>query len=93
MPEFIDAHGVAIVYDVHAARTPARGVVQLLHGVGEHAGRYAALIEALTADGFTVYADDHRGHGRTGLRQHGGSGCQEKQREKNGAVAVHPAHP
>ena len=74
MPEFIDAHGVAIVYDVHAARTPARGVVQLLHGVGEHAGRYAALIEALTADGFTVYADDHRGHGRTGLRQHGGSG-------------------
>ncbi|HBR87979.1 MAG TPA: lysophospholipase, partial [Microbacterium sp.] len=34
MPEFIDAHGVAIVYDVHAARTPARGVVQLLHGVG-----------------------------------------------------------
>ncbi|WP_292833933.1 alpha/beta fold hydrolase [Microbacterium sp.] len=71
MPEFIDAHGVAIVYDVHRAAAP-RAVIQLLHGVGEHAGRYGALIERLTADGYSVYADDHRGHGRTGMRQHGG---------------------
>ncbi len=68
---FVDAHGVTIVYDAHAAAGDPRGVVQLLHGVGEHAGRYGALIEALTADGFAVYADDHRGHGRTGMRQHG----------------------
>jgi alpha-beta hydrolase superfamily lysophospholipase len=71
MPEFIDAHGIAIVYDVHPARGTARAVVQLLHGVGEHAGRYGALIEALTDDGYIVYADDHRGHGRTGMKQHG----------------------
>ncbi|MFG6444980.1 alpha/beta fold hydrolase [Microbacterium sp. P07] len=71
MPEFADAHGVVIVYDVHPADRP-RAVVQLLHGVGEHAGRYAALVAALVADGYTVYADDHRGHGRTGMRQHGG---------------------
>lgn len=71
MPEFTDAYGIPIVYDVHEAAQP-RAVVQLLHGVGEHAGRYGALIEALVADGFTVYADDHRGHGRTGLRQWGG---------------------
>lgn len=72
MPEFTDAHGIAIVYDVHPAQTTPRGVVQLLHGVGEHAGRYGALIASLTAAGFTVYADDHRGHGRTGMGQHGG---------------------
>lgn len=72
MPEFIDAHGIAIVYDVHPAKGRARAVVQLAHGVGEHAGRYVALIEALTSAGFAVYADDHRGHGRTGIRQHGG---------------------
>ncbi len=72
MPEFIDAHGIAIVYDVHPAKGEPRAVVQLLHGVGEHAGRYAALIDALTADGYTVYADDRRGHGRTGMRHHGG---------------------
>lgn len=72
MPEFVDAHGIPIVYDVHPARDAPRAVVQLLHGVGEHAGRYGALVEALTADGYAVYADDHRGHGRTGMRQHGG---------------------
>lgn len=71
MPEFTDARGVAIVYDVHPAAAAPRAVVHLLHGVGEHAGRYAAVIEALTADGYTVYADDHRGHGRTGMKQHG----------------------
>ena len=64
--EFTDAHGVTIVYDVHAADGEPRGIVQLLHGVGEHAGRYGAVIDALTRDGFIVYADDHRGHGRTG---------------------------
>jgi alpha-beta hydrolase superfamily lysophospholipase len=72
MPEFTDAHGIAIVYDVHPAKTEPRAVVQLLHGVGEHAGRYAALIDALTADGYIVYADDRRGHGRTGMGHHGG---------------------
>ncbi|WP_311258399.1 alpha/beta hydrolase [Microbacterium sp. WCS2018Hpa-9] len=70
--EFTDADGIAIVYDVHPPVGDARGVVQLLHGVGEHAGRYGALIAALTGAGFIVYADDHRGHGRTGIRQHGG---------------------
>ncbi|MGB4135715.1 MAG: alpha/beta fold hydrolase [Microbacterium sp.] len=67
--EFADADGIAIVYDEYPAQGVARGVVQLLHGVGEHAGRYGALIDALTGAGFHVYADDHRGHGRTGIRQ------------------------
>ena len=71
MPEFIDAHGITNFYDVYQAESP-RGVVQLAHGVGEHAGRYVALIEALVGAGYSVYADDHRGHGRTGMRQHGG---------------------
>lgn len=70
--EFVDAHGISIVYDVYTAEGEPRGVVQLLHGVGEHAGRYGAVIDALTVAGFHVYADDHRGHGRTGIRQHGG---------------------
>lgn len=72
MPEFTDAYGIAIVYDIHPAKTTPRAVVQLVHGLGEHAGRYGALIDALTADGFAVYANDHRGHGRTGMAQHGG---------------------
>ena len=69
---FTDAKGVSIVYEVHQARSDPRAVVQLLHGVGEHAGRYGALVGALTEAGYTVYADDHRGHGRTGMGQYGG---------------------
>lgn len=54
---------------VHAYRWdadgPVRGVVQLTHGMGEHALRYGHLAATLAAAGFTVYAQDHRGHGAT----------------------------
>lgn len=42
-----------------------RAVVQLQHGLGEHAGRYRRFGEALTDAGFVVYAPDARGSGRT----------------------------
>jgi len=44
---------------------PARGVVQIAHGSGEHIGRYRETIEVLNSAGLTVYGNDHRGHGRT----------------------------
>src|SRR5579872_368598 len=42
-----------------------RGIVQIAHGLSEHAGRYARLGAALADAGWAVYANDHRGHGRT----------------------------
>jgi alpha-beta hydrolase superfamily lysophospholipase len=42
-----------------------RAVVQIAHGAAEHAARYARLATALVAAGYAVYANDHRGHGRT----------------------------
>lgn len=42
-----------------------RSVIHLVHGMAEHAGRYARLAEALNEEGFIVYAHDHRGHGKT----------------------------
>ena len=43
-----------------------KAVVQVAHGMAEHSARYARLAEALTDAGYAVYAQDHRGHGRTG---------------------------
>jgi alpha-beta hydrolase superfamily lysophospholipase len=40
-----------------------RGIVQVTHGMGEHALRYADLAHALNREGYVAYAQDHRGHG------------------------------
>ena len=40
-------------------------ILQITHGVGEHALRYAEVAERFVAEGFVVYAQDHRGHGAT----------------------------
>ncbi|HEX3045345.1 MAG TPA: alpha/beta hydrolase [Bacillota bacterium] len=42
-----------------------KAVVQIAHGMAEEASRYKGLAQALTGAGYLVYADDHRGHGRT----------------------------
>ena len=65
---FTDAHGVEIVYSTWRSGRP-RGIVQIAHGVGEHGLRYEPLAQDLVRAGYTVYANDHRGHGRTGLAQ------------------------
>jgi alpha-beta hydrolase superfamily lysophospholipase len=48
-----------------SAEAPARGVLQLAHGMGEHALRYREKLAPIIESGITVYANDHRGHGRT----------------------------
>ncbi len=44
---------------------PPRGVVQIVHGVAEHMGRYEDTARFLTGHGFAVCGEDHLGHGRT----------------------------
>ncbi|MDX2026423.1 alpha/beta fold hydrolase [Microcella sp.] len=63
---FTDSHGVSVHFYVWAPGKP-KGIVQLAHGVGEHALRYELLAHDLVAAGYAVYADDHRGHGATGV--------------------------
>jgi alpha-beta hydrolase superfamily lysophospholipase len=57
--------GAALNVWTKAAAGPAIGVVQINHGLAEHAARYGRFAEALAAAGFHVYAHDHRGHGAT----------------------------
>jgi alpha-beta hydrolase superfamily lysophospholipase len=47
------------------AQGPVKAVLQIAHGMGEHALRYGAPFAPLLAAGIAVYANDHRGHGRT----------------------------
>ena len=44
---------------------PARGAIVLVHGAGEHSGRYAHVVARLVNEGYAVQASDHRGHGRS----------------------------
>ena len=57
------------IHTVHARvwvpeGTP-RGVVQIVHGVAEHIGRYDPVARFLAACGYVVCGEDHLGHGLT----------------------------
>lgn len=45
--------------------TDAKAGVVIVHGLAEHSGRYAHVAQALNKAGYTVYAADLRGHGRS----------------------------
>lgn len=69
--EFLSANGRDVIQAwVYLPAVPAQGIVQIIHGLGEHSRRYLHLISALVDAGFVVVADDHAGHGRTAM-QHG----------------------
>jgi len=59
------ADGLALPLTVGPAPagTP-RGTVLIVHGLGEHAGRYAHVMAHLAAQGWASLAFDQRGHGR-----------------------------
>jgi alpha-beta hydrolase superfamily lysophospholipase len=53
-----------IVYRYWPVDQP-RATILLIHGLGEHSGRYQHVAEAFNAKGFTVLAPDHLGHGES----------------------------
>ncbi len=48
---------------------PVTGSILLMHGLGEHSGRYAHVIRFFNRCGLLVRSYDHRGHGRSGGRR------------------------
>lgn len=63
--QFLGAHGHVIRYDVTTPDRAPRGVVVIVHGLGEHGRRYGHVVRALVAAGFIVAVPDHLGHGRS----------------------------
>lgn len=67
-PQLVTADGVALALRDWPlpAGTPRRGAALLVHGLGEHAGRYDHVAAALGALGVATRAYDQRGFGRSG---------------------------
>jgi alpha-beta hydrolase superfamily lysophospholipase len=59
------ADGMELFVHRRLPDAPAKAVVQIIHGLAEHGARYGRLAAALNAYGYAVYANDHRGHGKT----------------------------
>ncbi|MES2993066.1 MAG: lysophospholipase [Pseudomonadota bacterium] len=62
-PTLTTADGLKLQVREWPAAAEARGTVLIVHGLGEHAGRYAHVAAHLVDGGHHVVAYDHRGHG------------------------------
>ncbi|MFR9753199.1 alpha/beta hydrolase [Nocardia sp. 004] len=60
-----DGVGGTVVWRAWLPTGTVRGVIDLVHGVAEHSGRYAHVGQRLATQGFAVYALDHIGHGKS----------------------------
>ena len=79
-----------------------KGIVQLIHGFGEHSRRYFHMIVRFMEAGYIVAADDHVGHGKTALENDtwgnwGDKGChtmtEDEHRMKEIACEIYPNLP
>jgi len=61
---FAGRHGTRIFLRSKKAATP-KAVVIIVHGVNSHSGQYLWTIDQLVAAGYSVYAYDHRGRGKS----------------------------
>lgn len=52
---------------IYVPAAKPKGIVQLVHGFGEHSRRYFHMIVKYLEAGYIVAADDHVGHGKTAL--------------------------
>jgi alpha-beta hydrolase superfamily lysophospholipase len=63
--DFASAGGVTVAAYRWDPDAEPRAIVQVTHGMGEHALRYAEIAQRFNHQGYVVYAQDHRGHGNT----------------------------
>jgi alpha-beta hydrolase superfamily lysophospholipase len=63
--------GTKLYWQAWEPETPVKATVCLVHGLGEHAGRYSHVASVMTAASLSMHAIDLRGHGRSdGPRGH-----------------------
>lgn len=63
--------GLNLYTQAWLSETPAKALVVIAHGLGEHSGRYAHVAHAFTENSIHAYSFDQRGHGKSeGPRGH-----------------------
>lgn len=73
---------------VYVPAVAPKGIVQLVHGFGEHSRRYLHMIVKFMDAGFIVAADDHVGHGKTAMMNDtwgdwGDAGCHTMMEDEH----------
>lgn len=73
---------------VYVPACKPKGIIQLIHGLGEHSRRYLHMIVAFNEAGYIVAADDHVGHGKTALENDswgdwGNAGCHTMMEDEH----------
>jgi len=71
----------------------AKGIVIIVHGIGEHSGRYGNIVNAMEKRKISFYSMDNRGHGKsTGTRGHVDSFMEYVYDLRMFANMIHEAH-
>lgn len=58
-----------IYFQTWIPNRPIKAVLLIVHGLGEHSGRYDNLVQRFVPQGFVVYGFDHLGHGKSSGRR------------------------
>ena len=66
---FTDARGGRIFWQMWLPEGEPRAVLVIVHGLGEHGGRYGNLVNHFVPRGYAVFSHDHPGHGRSDGRR------------------------
>ena len=62
---FTGHDGLELYYQSWRPDTAPKATLIIVHGLGDHSGRYLNLVTPLVADNYAIYAFDNRGHGRS----------------------------
>jgi alpha-beta hydrolase superfamily lysophospholipase len=75
--ELVASDGLKLFAQSWSTEKKPKALVVIVHGLGEHSGRYAHVAKVLNENGIQVFSFDQRGHGKSeGPRGHTPSGEQ-----------------
>ena len=66
---FVGSGGLSLFRQTWQDTASSRAGMALVHGFGEHSGRYRNIVDYLVPIGIDIYSYDHRGHGRSAGRR------------------------